>query len=147
MPPPDEADMDVFGQHGAGGAEAGGSGGLGHELFDDDFDGFGDLQHPPELLPEFLSDEAAGAGAGRGRGTGAGAGREGRFRGWQSRAANAIRNLRPGRRPAQPGTQHSVTIPGSRTFLIYVIGSLYFFFIIYLFNIELCLIDDFFLCG
>ena len=96
-------------------------GGSGHETFDDDdFDGFGNLQHPPELLP----DEAAGTGAGRGRGLGAG--REGRPRGWQSRAANAIRNLRPGRRPAPPGTQHLVTSPGSRTFLIYVIGGLYF---------------------
>ena len=130
MPPPDDADMDVFGHnHGVGGGETGGSGG--HETFDDeDFDGFGNLQHPPELLP----DEAAGT-AGRGRGIGAG--REGRPRGWQSRAANAIRNLRPGRRPAPPGTQHSVTTPGSRTFLIYVIGGPYFLspiIIIYLFD-------------
>ena len=118
MPTPDETDMDVLGHHGVGGAEVGGSGG--HEMYDDDdFDGFGNLQHPPELLP----DEAAGTGAGRGRGTGAG-----RPRGWQSRAANAIRNLRPGRRPAPSGTQHSVTTPGSRTFLIYVIGGLYFLF-------------------
>jgi len=119
MPPPDDSDMDVFGHnHGVGGAEMGGSGG--HETFDDDdFDGFGNLQHPPELLP----DEAAGTGAGRGRGLGVG--REGRPRGWQSRAANAIRNLRPGRRPAPPGTQHLVTTPGSRTFLIYVIGGYY----------------------
>ena len=141
MPPPDDTEMDVFGHnHGLGGAEIGGSGG--HEIFDDDFDGFGNLQHPPELLP----DEAAGTGAGRGRGIGAG--REGRPRGWQSRAANAIRNLRPGRRPAPPGTQHSVTTPGSRTFLIYVIGGLYFWpiFIIYLFDIELSLINDLFLC-
>ena len=119
MPPPDDSDMDVFGHnHGVGGAEMGGSG---HETIDDeDFDGFGNLQHPPELLP----DEAAGTGAGRGRGLGAG--REGRPRGWQSRAANAIRNLRPGRRPVPPGTQHLVTTPGSRTFLIYVIGGRYF---------------------
>ena len=119
MPQPDETDMDVFGHHHGGDAEVGGSDG--HGIFDDDdFDGFGNLQHPPELLP----DEAAGTGAGRGRGIGAG--REGRPRGWQSRAANAIRNLRPGRRPVPPGTQHSVTTPGSRTFLIYVIGGLYF---------------------
>jgi hypothetical protein len=116
MPPPDETDMDVLGHnYDVGGAEVGSGG---HEMFDDDdFDGFGNLQHPPELLP----DEVAGMGAGRGRGMG-----EGRPRGWQSRAANAIRNLRPGRRPAPPGTQHSVTTPGSRTFLIYVIGGLYF---------------------
>ena len=121
MPPPDDTDMDVFGHnHGVGGAEIGGNGG--HETFDDDdFDGFGNLQHPSELLP----DEAAGMGAGRGRGVGAGS--EGRPRGWQSRVPNAIRNLRPGRRPAPPGTQHSVTTPGSRTFLIYVIGGLYLF--------------------
>ena len=118
MPQPDETDMDVFGHHHGGDAEAGGSDG--HEIFDDDFDGFGNLQHPPELLP----DEVAGTGAGRGRGIGAG--RDGRPRGWQSRAANAIRNLRPGRRPAPPGTQNSATTPGSRTFLIYVIGGLYF---------------------
>ena len=131
MPPPDDSDMDIFGHnHGVGGTEMGGSG---HETFDDDFDGFGNLQHPPELLP----DEAAGTGAGRGRGLGAG--REGRPRGWQSRAANAIRNLRPGRRPAPPGTQHLVTSPGSRTFLIYVIGGLYF-----LWPIRY-LINDFFL--
>ena len=140
MPPPDETDMDVLGHnYDVGGAEVGGGG---HEMFDDDdFDGFGNLQHPPELLP----DETAGTGAGRGRGMGAG--REDRPRGWQSRAANAIRNLRPGRRPAPPGTQHSVTAPGSRTFLIYVIGGLYFIwplFIIYLFGIESSLINDFF---
>jgi hypothetical protein len=127
MPPPDESDMDVFGHnHDVGGAEVGSGG---HEIFDDDdFDGFGSLQHPPELLP----DEAAA-------GTGAGRGREGRPRGWQSRAANAIRNLRPGRRPAPPGTQHSVT-PGSRTFLIYVIGGLSYF---YYLSIP-SLINDFF---
>ena len=103
--------MDVFGHHhGVGGAD----GGAGHEVLDDDddFDGFSNSQRHPEHPP----DEARGLGAGHG----------GRTGGWQSRAANAIRNLRPGRRPAPPGTQHSVTIPGSRTFLIYVIGGLYF---------------------
>jgi hypothetical protein len=133
MPPPDDTDLDVFGHnHGVGGTEVGGSDG--HETFDDDFDGFGNLQHPPELLP----GEAAGTGTGRGRGIGAG--REGRPRGWQSRAANAIRNLRPGRRPAPPGTQHSVTTPGSRTFLIYVIGGLYFLLALSIrYGIKFCL--------
>jgi hypothetical protein len=50
----------------------GGSGGL--ETFDDDdFDGFDNLQHPSEILP----DEAACTGAGRGHGLGAG--REGLY--------------------------------------------------------------------
>jgi len=115
MPPPDENDMDVFNHHhGVGGGEVGG------EVFDDDeFDGFSNLQHHPELP----SDEVPGTGAGRGRGLGAGIG--GRTGGWQARAANAIRNLRPGRRPTPAGTQHSATTPGSRTFLIYVIGGYY----------------------
>ncbi|KAF8802148.1 hypothetical protein BYT27DRAFT_7341509 [Phlegmacium glaucopus] len=123
MPSPDENDMDIFGHpHGVGGAEAGGGGGgggSGHETFgeDDDFDGFGNFQQS-----EPLPDEAAGGTAGRGRGLRGG---RGRARGWPSRAANAIRNLRPGRRPPPPGTQHSVTTPGSRTFLIYVIGGYY----------------------
>ena len=139
MPTPDDTDMDVFGHnHGVGGAEIGGSGG--QEIFDDDdFDGFGNLQHPPELL----SDEAGGTGAVRGRGIGAG--REGRPRGWQSRAANAIRNLRPGRRPASPGTQHSVTTPGSRTFLIYVIGGLYFLLACFYYLFIRYRINDFFM--
>lgn len=111
--------MDVFGHHhGVGTAEVGGGGG--HEIFGeaDDFDGFGNFPQHPEH-----ADETVGGNAGRGRGRGLGAGRG---RGWQSRAANAIRNLRPGRRTTPPGPQHSVTTPGSRTFLIYVIGGLYF---------------------
>lgn len=49
----------------------------------------------------------------------------GRARGWQSRAADAIRNLRPGRRNAEAGlsAQLPAITPGSRTFLIYVIGG------------------------
>ncbi|TFK38964.1 hypothetical protein BDQ12DRAFT_682787 [Crucibulum laeve] len=46
----------------------------------------------------------------------------GRARGWQSRAANAIRNLRPGRRRGVPQLGGG---PASRTFLIYVIGGYY----------------------
>ncbi|OJT15574.1 hypothetical protein TRAPUB_6321 [Trametes pubescens] len=46
-----------------------------------------------------------------------------RGRSWQSRAATALRNLRPGRRTAQGGQQTAGT--GSRTFLIYVIGGYY----------------------
>ncbi|KDR73436.1 hypothetical protein GALMADRAFT_251097 [Galerina marginata CBS 339.88] len=51
----------------------------------------------------------------------------GRARGWQSRAANAIRNLRSGRRNTEAGTgaQAPLVAPGSRTFLIYVIGGYY----------------------
>ena len=138
MPPPDENDMDVFGHPHGGGAEVGGGG---HEIFgdDDDFDGFGNSQQHHELLPDEAAAGTAGRGLGRGRG---------RARGWQSRAANAIRNLRPGRRPPPPGTQYSMTTPGSRTFLIYVIGGLYFFltsFIIYLSDVESNLINSFLL--
>ena len=123
MPPPDENEMDVFNHHhdGVGGGEVGdGVGGDGgHEIFDDEeFDGFSNMQHG-----ELGSDEVPDTGAGRGRGLGAG--QRGRTGGWQSRAANAIRNLRPGRRPTQADTQHSVSMPGSRTFLIYVIGGVY----------------------
>jgi hypothetical protein len=52
----------------------------------------------------------------------------GRPRGWQSRAASAIRNLRPGRRPADAGQAAPPPLSspsGSRTFLIYVIGGYY----------------------
>ena len=45
-----------------------------------------------------------------------------RGRRWHSRAANAIRNLRPGRRPT-PGRSTASEGLGSRTFLIYVIGG------------------------
>jgi hypothetical protein len=45
-----------------------------------------------------------------------------RGRRWHSRAANAIRNLRPGRRPGPRGPQ-ATDGAGSRTFLIYVIGG------------------------
>ncbi|KAI0629891.1 hypothetical protein C8Q77DRAFT_273797 [Trametes polyzona] len=47
-----------------------------------------------------------------------------RGRSWQSRAATALRNLRPGRRNAQGG-QQTADGAGSRTFLIYVIGGYY----------------------
>ncbi|KAG1777204.1 hypothetical protein EV702DRAFT_970122 [Suillus placidus] len=47
--------------------------------------------------------------------------RQSRGRSWQSRAADAIRNLRPGRRAAV-ARQTALEPPGSRTFLIYVIG-------------------------
>ena len=45
-----------------------------------------------------------------------------RGRSWQSRAATALRNLRPGRRNGSRGRQ-SADGSGSRTFLIYVIGG------------------------
>lgn len=50
--------------------------------------------------------------------------RQSRGRSWQSRAADAIRNLRPGRRAAV-ARQAALEPPGSRTFLIYVIGGYY----------------------
>lgn len=46
-----------------------------------------------------------------------------RGRTWQSRAANAIRNLRPSRRNADATRPQPQETPGSRTFLIYVIGG------------------------
>lgn len=68
----------------------------------------------------FAPDAAFGAGGAEGRG---------RPRGWQSRAANAIRNLRPGRRNTDAGQGAAPppfsTPSGSRTFLIYVIGGYY----------------------
>jgi len=80
---------------------------------DDDLDGWGGQHHVgPGANPN--PDE----GRGRGRG-----------QGWHSRAANAIRNLRPGRRNADAGTggQAPIIAPGSRTFLIYVIGGMFLF--------------------
>ncbi|KAI8986092.1 hypothetical protein BD414DRAFT_487625 [Trametes punicea] len=47
-----------------------------------------------------------------------------RGRSWPSRAATALRNLRPGRRNDSRGRQNSER-NGSRTFLIYVIGGYY----------------------
>ena len=46
-----------------------------------------------------------------------------RGRTWQSRAANAIRNLRPSRRNADATSPQPQETTGSRTFLIYVIGG------------------------
>lgn len=88
--------------------------GVGIENDDDDLDGWGGQHH-------------TGIGAG-GHGLNAPAGR-GRSRGWHSRAADAIRNLRPRRRNAQAGSdvQMPAASPGSRTFLIYVIGGLFNF--------------------
>lgn len=47
-----------------------------------------------------------------------------RGRTWQSRAANALRTLRPGRRGGSHGTRTNDST-GARTFLIYVIGGYY----------------------
>jgi len=55
---------------------------------------------------------------------GAGAGQsQPRGRTWQSRAANALRGLRPGRRSSRNRQNRDTT--GARTFLIYVIGGYY----------------------
>ncbi|KAK0451408.1 uncharacterized protein EV420DRAFT_1560824 [Desarmillaria tabescens] len=48
-----------------------------------------------------------------------------RGRRWHARAANALRNLRPGRRTHVHGLASDVDATGSRTFLIYVIGGYY----------------------
>lgn len=68
------------------------------------------------------SDNVIGVGTGE-----ASRGRD-RPRRWQSRAADAIRNLRSGRRNSGSGSTVSQTFStpnGSRTFLIYVIGGYY----------------------
>lgn len=75
---------------------------------DDDLDGWGGQHHAT------AGNEPDGT---RGRG---------RPRGWHSRAADAIRNLRHGRRNGGSGlgSQLPIVTPGSRTFLIYVIGGM-----------------------
>lgn len=80
---------------------------------DDDLDGWGGQHH---IGPGANLNPGEGRGRGRGQG-------------WHSRAANAIRNLRPGRRNVDAGTgaQAPIVAPGSRTFLIYVIGGMFFF--------------------
>ena len=68
---------------------------------------------PPDAVPSI--DPAS---------TAAGTGTTGRSRGrtWHSRAANALRTLRSGRRGSSRGRQAAEN-SGSRTFLIYVIGG------------------------
>jgi len=76
---------------------------------------------------ESTPEDDAGA-LGTGGSTGEPTRGRGRSRGWPSRAANAIRNLRPGRRNTDAGpaaSQASSPSNGSRTFLIYVIGGYY----------------------
>jgi len=100
--------VDFFGQpmdtNGSAGGMGMGAGG--NEMNDEeDMDGWGTFGQP---------DGQGDANRGRGR-----------ARGWQSRAANAFRNLRPGRRTAdESGVQPPLVAPGSRTFLIYVIGGM-----------------------
>jgi hypothetical protein len=104
---------------------------------DEDFDGFGSQNnqrqdHQHHHHRESQNTATAGEASRENR----------RSRGWQSRAAAAIRNLRPGnsRRNSSVGGagagggngegQHVVIGgPGSRTFLIYVIGGMSFFFV------------------
>lgn len=88
-----------------------------------------DLPSPPargvgDDEPTLEGDTGMLAGGSTGEPTGG----RGRSRGWPSRAANAIRNLRPGRRTTDAGpaaSQPSSPANGSRTFLIYVIGGYY----------------------
>ncbi|KAI0671037.1 hypothetical protein C8Q78DRAFT_973629 [Trametes maxima] len=63
-------------------------------------------------------------GRGPGSGPSADSDAPARGRSWQSRAATALRNLRPGRRNGSRG-QQAAEGSGSRTFLIYVIGGYY----------------------
>ena len=102
---------------------------------DEDFDGFGnqDNERPHHHHHHHRASQTNAT-------PGGGSSRENRrSRGWQSRAAAAIRNLRPGtaRRNSSIGGagggggngegQHVVIGgPGSRTFLIYVIGGMSF---------------------
>ncbi|KAJ3504927.1 hypothetical protein NLJ89_g7679 [Agrocybe chaxingu] len=119
MPPTQGTDegIDFFGQPPASGSDGAGV---------DPIDG----EEIDESDPWGVDAQEVGMGAGA-----EGVGRpNGRPRGWQSRAANAIRNLRPGgRRNAEAGAAGlhnptqipSLAAPGSRTFLIYVIGGYY----------------------
>ncbi|KAF9221511.1 hypothetical protein BS17DRAFT_250292 [Gyrodon lividus] len=95
-----------------------------------DFDGFGHpmsmpmhIPEPPELHdhlghthhrshPSQQQQQQGGQQQSRGRT-------------WQSRAANAFRNLRPSRRNMGAVSPQPADTPGSRTFLIYVIGGYY----------------------
>ncbi|KAI0689416.1 hypothetical protein C8T65DRAFT_746191 [Cerioporus squamosus] len=72
---------------------------------------FDDAQRQPLFSPP-LEGSSSGASTPRGRGS------------WQSRAATALRNLRPGRRNGSRG-RRAAEGTGSRTFLIYVIGGYY----------------------
>ncbi|GLB45538.1 putative RING-like zinc finger [Lyophyllum shimeji] len=77
---------------------------------------------PPMEEDQDGTDEAASAPA-EGDAMGTSQPRiRGRGRGWHSRAAEAIRSLRPGRRNRNAAPANT---PGSRTFLIYVIGGYY----------------------
>lgn len=81
------------------------------DMTDLDFDSESGMSPPtpaPTAPPEFPPEDT----------------RQSRGRSWQSRAADAIRNLRPGRRAAV-ARQTALEPPGSRTFLIYVIGGYY----------------------
>lgn len=81
------------------------------EMMDLDFGNESGMSPPAPIPPapsEFLPEDT----------------RQSRGRSWQSRAADAIRNLRPGRRAAV-ARQTASEPPGSRTFLIYVIGGYY----------------------
>ena len=71
---------------------------------------FDDAQRQPLFTPP-LDGSSSGSSTPRGRGS------------WQSRAATALRNLRPGRRNGSSG-RRATEGAGSRTFLIYVIGGM-----------------------
>ncbi|KAL0578558.1 hypothetical protein V5O48_003408 [Marasmius crinis-equi] len=84
---------------------------------------------PPHAAPT-VADGTEEAVAGDEAEDGSGTGENRHHRRWPSRAAEALRNLRPGRRPQpRPGAgllpPDMLDGPGSRTFLIYVIGGYY----------------------
>jgi len=81
---------------------------------------FGATQNEPE--PSVLADDMNFGGMLDDADPGAFPGSP-RARPWHSRAASALRNLRPGRRTTH--ATHMNGGPGSRTFLIYVIGGYY----------------------
>jgi len=86
-----------------------------------------DHVHPPDDIGTSESDTGSfddwrhANGAGPMSGSSAG---QPRGRSWQSRAANALRTFRPGRRGGSHGARAN-DATGARTFLIYVIGGYY----------------------
>ncbi|RDB16059.1 hypothetical protein Hypma_003479 [Hypsizygus marmoreus] len=92
----------------------------GTDVVPNDPDNMRDIEDAGE--PEANADLAASEGNNTDRPDTNGRQSAPRGRAWHSRAAEALRNLRPGRRPRATPAANS---PGSRTFLIYVIGGYY----------------------
>ncbi|KAF8843245.1 hypothetical protein BDN67DRAFT_1001060 [Paxillus ammoniavirescens] len=91
-----------------------------------DFDGFGHPMSMPMHIPEppEFHDHPHHSHPSRQQQQQEGQ-QQSRGRTWQTRAANAFRNLRPSRRNMGAASPQPADTPGSRTFLIYVIGGYY----------------------